>query len=178
MKKYHFEIIARSWLYDVMKPLFLRLPSNSLRIVFLQLFNRKVVGKNVYIAPKTDIREPWKIFMGSNIVINKNVLLDGRGGLEIGNNVDIAQDTIIWTAQHDYNDDYHKYITGKVVIGDYVWLASRTMILPGVIIGKGAVVAAGAVVSKDVKTMELVGGVPAKVLGIRKSKLLYTLHKE
>ena len=178
MKQYHFGIIARSILYDLMRPLFLRLHSNRLRILFLKLFNNRIVGKNVFIARKTDIRAPWKIVIGSNVVVNKNVIIDGRGGLEIGSNVDIAQDTVIWTAQHDYNDDYHKFVTERVVVGDYVWLASRTMILPGVTIGKGAVVAAGSVVTKNVGSMELVGGVPARVIGTRKSKLLYTLNKK
>ena len=178
MKKYHWGIIVRNMLYNILRPLFLRLHFNSIRIGFLRLFNKNIVGKNVYIERKCDIKAPWSIRIGSNVVINKNVLLDGRGGLEIGNNVDVAQDTIIWTAQHDYNDDYHKYITGKVVIDDYVWIASRSMILPGVSIGRGAVIAAGAVVTKDVLPMELVGGVPAKVLGHRKSKLLYTLYND
>ena len=176
MKKYHFKIIIRNFLFDFLRHVLLRAHSNNIRICFLKLFNKNIVGKNVYIARKCDIKSPWGIRIGSNVVINKNVLLDGRGGLEIGDNVDIAQDTMIWTAQHDYNDDYHKYVTNKVVVGDYVWLASRSMILPGVTIGRGAVVAAGAVVNKNVLPMELVGGVPAKVIGHRKSGLLYKLH--
>ena len=111
------------------------------------------------------------------MIINKYVVLDGRGGLTIGSNVDVAQDTFIWTAQHDYNCDYHKYIHGSVVIEDYVWLASRCTLLPGITIGKGAVVASGAVVSRSVEPMRVVGGIPAKVIAERRSKLLYTLNK-
>jgi maltose O-acetyltransferase len=125
-----------------------------------------------------DIRRPEGLKIGANVVVNNKVLLDGRGGLVIGNNVDIAEETIIWTAQHDYNDDYHKYITAKVEIADYVWLASRAMVLPGVFIGKGAVIAACSVVTKDVNAMDVVAGIPAKVIGKRKSNLMYTLHKE
>ena len=124
-----------------------------------------------------EFRKPRNISIGSNTVINKKVLLDGRGGqLIIGNNVDIAQETNIWTLEHDVNDDFHTDKGGDVVIEDYVWIASRVTILPGVTIGKGAVVASNAVVTKDVPSMGIVGGIPAKIIGQRKSKLLYKLN--
>jgi maltose O-acetyltransferase len=92
----------------------------------------------------------------------------------IGNNVDIAQETNIWTLEHDIHDDYHRDKGGDVIIEDYVWIASRVTILPGVTIGRGAVIAANAVVTKDVPSMAVAGGVPARVIGERKSKLRYT----
>ena len=116
------------------------------------------------------------IELGNNCFFNRNVSLDGRGGkLILGNNVDIAENVNIWTLQHDPHDDYHKLIGGNVIIEDHVWIASRVTILPGVKIGKGAVVACGAVVTKDVPSMAIVGGIPAKIIGERKSKLLYEL---
>ena len=78
--------------------------------------------------------------------------------------------------EHDLNDDYHKAIWGNVIIEDYVWIASRVTILPNVHIGKGAVIAAGAVVTKDVPPMAIVVGVPARIIGTRKSKLKYQLN--
>ena len=60
------------------------------------------------------------------------------------------------------NDDYHSSSGGEVIIEDNVWVASRVTILPGVLIGSGAVVAACAVVSKNVKSMSIVAGVPAR----------------
>ena len=103
-------------------------------------------------------------------------MLDGRGGkIIIGNNVDIAQETNIWTLEHDVNSDTHGVIAANVIIEDYVWIASRATILPGVKIGRGAVIATGSIVTKDVPPMQIYGGVPAKQIGIRKSKLLYSL---
>lgn len=131
------------------------------------------MGHHNYFGRNIDIRAPYNIVIGNNNAINKHVVLDGRGGLTLGNNIDIAQDTLIWSEQHDYNDDYHKPIDKQVVIEDYVWMASRTSVLPGITIGKGAVVASGAVVTKDVASMIVVGGVPAKKIGERHSKLLY-----
>lgn len=151
------------------------IPVRWIRTVYLRLFVRKM-GKHVYVAKHLDIRRPCNIIIGDNVVINKKVLLDGRGNLTIGNNVDIAQETCIWTRHHDYNDDYHQGVSVPVVIEDYVWLCTRSLILPGCNLGKGAVIAAGAVVTHDVDSMAVVGGVPAKFITSRKSKLLYKLH--
>ncbi|WKK67358.1 acyltransferase [Lutimonas zeaxanthinifaciens] len=137
----------------------------------------KHVGKSTNFLMGIELRVPKNISVGNNSVINKNVLLDGRGGsLIIGSNVDIAQETNIWTLEHDIHDDYHIDRGGDVIIGDYVWIASRVTILPGVTIGKGAVVASNSVVTKDVPAMTIVGGIPAKVIGQRKSKLKYRLN--
>ncbi|MFV0419855.1 MAG: acyltransferase [Dysgonomonas sp.] len=115
--------------------------------------------------------------MGNNCIINPDCLLDGRQGqIIINDNVDIARGTWIFTLEHDPHSDYHKLKRGDVIIEDHVWVASRVIILPGVTIGRGAVVACGAVVTKDVPAYSIVGGIPAKVIGTRKSKLLYDLH--
>ncbi len=135
------------------------------------------VGKNTNFLMGIEFRNPKNITIGSNTVVNKNVLLDGRGGkLIIGNNVDIAQETNIWTLEHDVHSDTHKDSGANVIINDFVWIASRVTILPGVTIGKGAVVAANSVVTKDVGEMTIVGGIPAKKIGERKSKLTYNLN--
>lgn len=124
-----------------------------------------------------DIRNGKNISIGGNCVINSKVLLDGRGGkILIGNNVDIAQETNIWTLEHDAQSDTHSTKGGNIRIEDYVWIASRVTNLPGVTIGKGAVIAACSLVTKDVLPMTIVGGVPAKEIGKRNSTLNYTLH--
>ena len=101
-------------------------------------------------------------------------MLDGRGAkIRIGNNTDIAQETNIWTLEHDVNDDYHASSGGDVIIEDYVWIASRATILPNVLIGKGAVIASCALASKDIEAYSIVAGVPAQRIGTRNSKSLY-----
>ena len=137
----------------------------------------KSIGKQTNFLMGLEIRKGKNISIGNNCVINKKVLLDGRGGnLIIGNNVDIAQETNIWTLEHDVHDDNHKDIGADVIIEDFVWIASRVTILPGVRIGRGAVVASCALVNKDVLPMAIVGGVPAKIIGVRKSGLKYNLN--
>lgn len=97
-------------------------------------------------------------------------MLDGRKGLKIGRSVVIAYEAIIWTLNHDYNDVHFCGKGASVEIDDYAWICSRSMILPGIKIGKGAVVASGAIVTKDVPPYSIVAGIPAKVIGKRMEK--------
>jgi maltose O-acetyltransferase len=150
-------------------------PFYSFRRLFIKNMVAKL-GDNGSLLMGLELRKPKNIFIGHHVVINRNVLLDGRGGrLVIGNHVDIAQETNIWTLEHDVHDDYHTDAGADVIIEDYVWIASRCTILPGVTIGRGAVVATNAVVTKNVPAMAIVGGIPARVIGERKSKLQYSL---
>lgn len=164
-------------LYHYCLELVMSIPFHFIRNIFI---NRAIGarGDSVEICRNVEFRIPKNIFIASNCVINKRVLLDGRGGkIIIGNNVDIAQDCKLWTLQHDYNDpDY--IARGKPIrIEDYVWLASNVTVLPGVTIGKGAVVATSAVVTKDVEPYSIVAGIPAKKIGERKKDLKYKLGK-
>ena len=150
------------------------LPFHFLRLLWLRLFMH--IGKDSSVLSFVEVRNPKNVVIGNNTIINRRVLLDGRGGhLIIGNNVDIAQETNIWTLEHDLNNDNHQSIGADVIIEDYVWIASRVTILPGVKIGYGAVVAAGAVVTKDVEPHTIVGGVPAKPIGLRENNYNYIL---
>lgn len=150
------------------------LPSYTIRHLWLKLFLSQF-GKGNAVKRNIELRIPSRIKIGSNNCINHRVLLDGRGGLSIGNNVDIAQDVQIWTEGHDYNSSSYQGKTAPVTIEDYVWIASRATILPGVTIHKGAVVAAGSVVTKDVLPMEVVAGIPAKKIATRVCDLTYVL---
>lgn len=95
---------------------------------------------------------------------------DCRNGIYIGKNVDFASYVTIWTMHHDYNDIHFSAKGAPVKIGDNAWLCSHCVILPGVTIGEGAVVASGAVVCKDVEPWSVVGGIPAKEISKREKK--------
>ena len=125
------------------------------------------INSTVSMFRTVKIRNPKGLIIRDNSSIGPNVLLDARSGLEIGKCVTVAYDTIIWTLHHDMNSPTFEGKGGKVIIDDYAWLCSRCIILPGVKIGKGAVVASGAVVTKDVEPYSIVGGVPAKTIGHR-----------
>ena len=112
--------------------------------------------------------------MGNNSTINQKCHLDNRGGLTIGSNVSISSEVCILTADHDPNTaDFAGRCRG-VSIEDYAFIGTRAMILAGVTIGQGAIVAAGAVVSRDVLPYEIVAGIPARVIGSRRKDLDYS----
>jgi len=110
------------------------------------------------------------ISIGSDTIIGENVILDGREKIVIGNHVDFASEVMIYNSQHDINSDDFHAVSAPVIVKDYVFIGPRAIILPGVTVGKGSVVAAGAVVTKDVADFTIVAGVPAKVIGERKNK--------
>jgi acetyltransferase-like isoleucine patch superfamily enzyme len=153
-----------------------KVPFAILRLPLLRCYIRLGKQSNVCVNTKilNNTLKRSQITIGDNCVINPDCLLDGRlGRIIIHNNVDIARGTWIFTLEHDPHSDYHDVKHGDVIIEENVWIASRVIILPGVTIGKGSVIAAGAVVTKSIPPMSIAGGVPAKVIGQRDSKMLY-----
>ena len=144
-------------------------PSRHVRHWGLKLFGVKF-GGTYSMYSGFHIRNPKGLFIDDGCSIGPKVLLDARKGLKIGKSVVIAYEAIIWILHHDYNDVNFKTIGASVVLEDYAWICSRAIVLPGVTIGKNAVVASGAVVTKDVPPYAIVGGVPAKIIGHREKK--------
>lgn len=126
--------------------------------------------KNVKLYSGISIRNPKGLVIEDGVSIGPRVLLDARKGLTIKKNAVIAYDAIVWSLNHDYNDENFCGKGAPVEIGPYAWVCSRSVILPGVKIGEGAIVASGAIVTKDVEPYVIVGGIPAKTIGLRKRK--------
>lgn len=151
------------------------LPSHYLRNIILRRFMRITVGKSSSIHLGLKLYTINNIHIGENCVIDRDCVLDGRGNITIGNNVNISPEVMILTAYHDPDSEDFKGITKPVYIGDYAWIATRAVVLPGVTIGDRAVIAAGSVVTKDVSPGLIVGGNPAKVIRERKGIQNYQL---
>jgi acetyltransferase-like isoleucine patch superfamily enzyme len=149
-------------------------PLQSLRLLGLAKAGAKI-GKDVVLMPGVEVFSPWRLVVGSHTNIGRYAHLDARGDLTIGNNVNISDEVAVWTAEHDIQAEDFPISRGTVVVGDRVWLCFRSIVLPGVRLGEGCVVASGAVVTKDVPPFTVVGGVPAKVIGQRNSHLTYEL---
>lgn len=150
------------------------LPFHTFRIFFLRLLKARI-GKKVGLYRSFEVRSPWKMRIGNSTIVGHRALLDARMGLTIGSNVNISNEVMIWSLHHDYNSPGFDNAGAPVVIEDYAWLCSRCIILPGVTVGKGAVVAAGAVVAKNVAPYTVVGGIPAKPIATRNTNLNYDL---
>lgn len=116
------------------------------------------------------------IRIGPNSIIGPFTTLDGRATLTVGRNVNIAGEVLTIGGHHEVDSPTAEGILGSVVIEDNAWIAMRATILPGVTVGEGAYVAAGAVVNRDVEPYTLVGGVPAKKIRDRSRDIQYTLQ--
>lgn len=160
-------------LYTLTLTLLIRFPSQIIRRFILRYFYRMKLGRNSVVYNTVKLRRPKSINIGSNSVVGHGVELDGRRGLVIGDSVQISSDSKIYTLQHDVQSSYFEPEGGLTVLEDFVWVSSNVIILPGIKIGKGSVIAAGAVVTKDVAEYTIVGGVPAKVIGTRNRNLCY-----
>ena len=114
------------------------------------------------------------IEIGVNSVINQKCRLDNRGGIKIGRNVSISPEVHLITAEHDILSKQFDGVKEPIIIGDHVFIGTRAIILPGVNIQGGAVVAAGAVVTKNIPENAIVAGVPAKQIGTR-PKMAYQI---
>ena len=125
------------------------------------------IGKGSVIDRKVYIMAPRRLSIEQHSHINRNCLIDARGGLTIGSSVSISHNVSIVTGGHEVNaPDFHgRYC--PITIEDYAWIGVGATILQGTRIGQGAVVCAGAVVTHDVAPYEIVGGVPAKKIGER-----------
>lgn len=149
-------------------------PIHKVRVAVIRFLGAQIAHSAV-IYHGYQIRAPRKLVIGSNTSIGDGAILDARGGLVIGSNVNFSTDVHIWTAQHDWRSPDFAYEQERVVIEDRVWLGPRTTLLPGTIVREGAVVAAGAVVKGEVAAFTLVGGVPARRIADRPHELDYTL---
>lgn len=152
-----------------------KFPCHCYRNIILKYIYQMNIGKKVIIYGGFEFRSPWNISIGDGTIIGNECKLDGRNGICIGKNVNLSTGVWIWTEQHDVNDAFFRSNTsgGTVVIGNRAWLSSRTIILPGIEIGEGSILAAGGVLTKNMEAYGIYGGVPAKKIGERTHNLQY-----
>lgn len=124
-------------------------------------------GENIYIAQNIYMKNIENIILGSNVSIHEMCYLDGYGGIRIGDNVSIAHSTSLISFDHTYHDmitpiKYNPSIKKTIILHNDIWVGAGVRILGGNTINKRSIIAAGSVVTKDVETFVIYGGVPAK----------------
>lgn len=150
-------------------------PIGFVRSLFLRWY-LGAMGKGTFVQLRCRFLNGRKVKLGNNNVINFGCLMDGRKyEIRTGSNVSIGPEASILTLGHDPQCADFSDRGGDVVIGDRVWIGYRALILPGVTIGEGAVVAAGAIVTRDVAEYTIVAGAPARPVGQRNRELRYEL---
>ena len=149
-------------------------PSRRLRKWWLRALGATLEPGCVVFAGTTVLGAD-RLSIGARANIGWRCVLDARGGLRIGADTVIASDTQLISGRHDFDDDEFVAHFDPITIGDHCWLATRSLVIGGVNVGRGAVVAAAAVVTRDVDEMTVVAGVPAQVVRKRTGNLGYRI---
>lgn len=132
--------------------------------LFSKLTNQPV-NETLRLIPPFHADCGKNIHIGDNVFINAGCKMQDQGGLYIGDDVLIGHNVVFATLNHDENPQTRASLHPKPIhVGNKVWIGSNSTILQGVTIGDGAIIAAGAVVTKDVPENTVVGGVPAKII--------------
>lgn len=151
------------------------LPIYRLRWILYRYILGLQLEQRSHIHMGLEVRAGRQVHIGNGSIIGTDCILDGRAGISLGRSVNLSSEVAIWTLQHSPGDSTFGLKSGSVQIGDRAWISFRATLLPGVTIGEGAVVAAGAVVTKDVAPFSIVAGIPAQHIGERPHDLTYDL---
>lgn len=146
-------------------------------------FLLKKMGSNVDMLNGVVIMSPQKVEIGHDTFLNEFVRIGGQNGVKIGNYVQLSQNVSLISENHEYSNPLlpikkQGYFGKKIVIEDDVWIGANAVVLSGVTVGQGAIVGANAVVTKNVRPYTIVGGIPAKFIKYRFSKMKITLAKK
>jgi len=162
-----FKKLIKQIFYPLLRWTVIQLDSYSSRILVERLLGQlKYHGKECWIQWPIQVTGHDHITLGDNVSIVSYVHMWGEGGISIGNRVMIASHTAIASLTHD-TEQYlmnKTVVQGKVTIEDDVWIGAHSVILPGVTLGKGAVIGAGSVVTRNVAPFTVVAGIPAREL--------------
>lgn len=145
------------------------IPSHTIRKFFYLLSGVNLpLDSTIYMG--VNFFNPAGIKIGHDSVVGSGCFLDGRAPLKIGHHSSLASEVMVYNDEHNIHDNSYSNSFGPVTIGDYVFIGPRAILLPNIKIGTGAVVAAGAVVTRDVPDFEVWGGVPARKISDRRIK--------
>ncbi len=141
-------------------------------INYIYGYKHAQIGKNTNVHPTVIIREPHNVVIGYNCYFNHNTILHGgkkNAKLTIGNYVQTGPNVAIYAYNHEFSNKHipiidQGYYESDVNIEDDVWIGANSVVLSGVCIGKGAVIGAGSVVTKDIPPYSICAGTPAKVI--------------
>lgn len=172
----HARLFAGAWLSWLYNDLISHVPSRRLRLLLLRCWLQSL-GHGSGVQLHCRFLHGPGVRLGERCVINHGCLLDGRRfAIQVGNDVSIGPEAAILTLGHDPRSADFADRGGPVTIGDRVWIGFRAIVLPGVSIGEGSVVGAGAVVTRNVAPFTIVAGNPARPIGQRPQPLRYRIN--
>jgi acetyltransferase-like isoleucine patch superfamily enzyme len=153
-----------------------RIPFAGPRMALYRAFGvRQADPRTGTLMLMAEVFSPGRLTLGRGSIVGPHALVDARGGITIGDHVNISGFVRMMTAKHDVQDTDFTAVFAPIVVGDRAWIAIGATILGGVTIGEGAVVAANATVTRDVAPYAIVAGTPAQQVGERTRDLRYEL---
>ncbi len=152
-------IVLNSWFF----------PSSALKCAVLRAFGA-TIGTGVVIKPRVNIKYPWFLSIGDYSWIGEGVWIDNLTWVHIGSNVCISQEVYLLTGNHDYKDPHFGLMVNSITIEDGAWIGARSIVCPGVKIGRLAVITAGSVLSSDAVQNGIYRGNPAELFKKRELK--------
>lgn len=141
------------------------------------------IHENCRLSPGITISHPENLHLGEGVIIERGTIINASAGVSIGAHSVISSNCAIWTGNHRYIDGTKlpygdESLNDGVHIGDSVWMGHGSMIVPGVRVGEGSVIGMGAVVTKDVPQLSVVGGNPARIIKVRNEEHYYQLKEQ
>jgi len=157
---------ARTQLWECCWAVFCRWtpkPFNPWRKLWLRIFGAKLTG-NPFIHPRARVTHPWNLTMLDRACLGDGAHAYALGNIELREGCTVAQEAYLCTGTHDFSSPAIPLQTAPVVVGANAFVGLRAIVLPGVTLGRQAVVGAGAVVTRDVADGQTVAGNPARPL--------------
>jgi putative colanic acid biosynthesis acetyltransferase WcaF len=139
------------------------LPSSGVRVSILRAFGAHI-GERVVIRPGTHIKYPWYLVVGDDCWLGERCWIDNLTTVRLGKNVCVSQGAYLCTGNHDWGDKNFGLMIAPILLNDGSWAGAMSILLPGAVLGTGAVAAAGSVISGSVPDFEIHSGNPAKFL--------------
>jgi putative colanic acid biosynthesis acetyltransferase WcaF len=127
-------------------------PSSAIRSTVLALFGAKI-GRNVIIKPGVRVKFPWKLTLGDGAAVGEDVWIDNIEKVELKNNSVVSQGTYLCTGNHDWSNKDMPLLAKPITVEECAWVGARSVIGPGVTVGRNALVRLGSVVTKDVPSI-------------------------
>jgi putative colanic acid biosynthesis acetyltransferase WcaF len=143
------------------------LPSSAVRVWLLRRFGARV-GRGCVIKPGVRVKYPWRLRMGDYCWLGEDCWIDNLAPVGLGDNVCISQGAYLCTGNHRWDDPRFALIVQPIRLGSGAWAGAKSVLCPGVSVGRCGIVCAGAVAMRTVPAYEIHGGNPARFLRIRR----------
>ncbi len=131
------------------------------KMFLLKIFGAKI-GKRIYLKPGVNVKSPWNLQIGDDCWIGENVWIDNLDKVIIGNNVCISQGAMLLTGNHDYAISSMPYRNAPIIINDGAWIGAKTVVCPGVTVGKNSILTVGSIATKNMVADGIYQGNPAQ----------------